>query len=158
MFKIGHSYDIHRLVENKSLIIGGEKIEFDLGLDGHSDADVLIHAVCESLIGAMGKGDIGKLFPDTDPKYMGIDSMILLAKVKDIMDQEKYSICNIDSIIYAQKPNMQKYIPNMEANIAKCLHIDISLVNVKATTYEKLGPIGQGQGIGAECICLLEIN
>lgn len=155
MFKVGHSHDIHKLVQNRDLILGGVKIDYHLGLEGHSDADVLLHAIIECLIGAMGKGDIGKLFPDTDEKYKGISSMKLLEQIRILIHSEDYIINNIDSIIYAQSPNMQKHIPSMVDNIAEVLQINKACINVKATTYEKLGPIGNGQAIAAESICLI---
>lgn len=154
-FKIGHSHDLHRLVEGKDLILGGVKIDHTKGLEGHSDADVLIHAICESLIGAMGAGDIGTLFPDTDDKYKGIDSMILLKEVVNIMEKQNYEINNIDAIIFAQKPKILPHVKKMKYNIAQVLKIDEENINIKATTGEKIGVIGKEEAIAAESICLV---
>jgi len=154
--KIGIGYDVHALVENRSLIVGGVKIPYEKGLDGHSDADVLIHAIMDSILGAMGQGDIGCLFPDTDNKFKDIDSRILLRRVCEIMRENDFSIGNIDAVIIAQKPKMKTYIENMKKNIALDLETDIKNINIKATTTEHLGFEGRGEGIGAQSVCLLE--
>jgi 2-C-methyl-D-erythritol 2,4-cyclodiphosphate synthase len=154
--KIGIGYDVHALVLNRPLIIGGVNIPYEKGLDGHSDADVLIHAIMDSIIGAMGKGDIGRLFPDTDNKYKNIDSRILLRNVYDIMVENSFKIVNIDAFIIAQKPKMSNYIEEMKKNIASDLNTDINNINIKATTTEHLGFEGRGEGMGAQCVCLLE--
>ena len=153
--KIGHSYDVHQLVENRDLILGGIKIEHSKGLLGHSDADVLLHAITESIIGAMGLGDIGTLFPDNDPKYKGIDSMILLKEVVEIMSQNNYSINNIDATLYLEQPMMKPHIENIRTNIAKNISMDFNDVNIKATRGEKMGFIGREEGIAAEAVVLL---
>jgi len=153
--RIGMGYDVHRLVEGRDLIIGGVKIPYELGLLGHSDADVLLHAISDALLGAAALGDIGKHFPDTDPKYKGISSMILLEKVGELLSENCYLIENIDATIIAQAPKMRPYIDKMRANIAKALKIDISQVNVKATTEEGLGFTGEGLGISANAVCML---
>lgn len=154
--RIGHSYDVHRLVPERDLILGGEKIEFELGLLGHSDADVLLHAIIESIIGAMAMGDIGKFFPDTDAKYAGADSMILLAKTIEIMEENDYRIGNIDATIFLEQPKMRPHIDKMRENIAKTCKIDINQINVKATRGEKMGFVGRMEGIAAESVVLLE--
>ena len=153
--RIGMGYDVHRLVEGRDLIIGGVKIPYELGLLGHSDADVLLHAISDALLGAAALGDIGKHFPDTDPKYKGISSMILLEKVGELLSENCFLIENIDATIIAQAPKMRPYIDEMRANIAKALKIDISQVNVKATTEEGLGFTGEGLGISANAVCML---
>ena len=153
--RIGHAKDVHRLVEGRALILGGVKIEHHLGLDGHSDADVLVHVVIESIIGALALGDIGKHFPDTDPAYKGVNSMSLLAATKKMLDQSDYKIGNLDATIYAQQPKMRPHIDAMRANIAHTLDIDITQVNVKATRGEGMGFIGREEGMGAECVVLL---
>jgi len=156
--RIGQSMDIHQLVEGRDLILGGVKIEYEKGLLGHSDADALLHAVAESIIGALGIGDLGSFFPDNDPKYKGISSIILLEEVYKMMDEKGYHVGNIDSTIMIEKPKMAPYKKQMEENIAKCLHCDVSRVNVKATRGEKLGFIGRGEGVQAVAVCLLEEN
>lgn len=153
--KIGIGYDVHGLVERRKLIIGGIEIPFEKGLLGHSDADVLIHAIMDSILGALGLGDIGKHFPDTDNKYKDISSLILLEKVYNIMIESKYKIGNIDTIIVAQRPKLAPYIDKMKEEIAKVLNTPISDINIKATTTEKLGFEGRGEGIAAHSICLL---
>lgn len=153
--RIGNGYDVHKLVEGRDLILGGVLIPYEKGLLGHSDADVLIHAVMDSLIGAMGLGDIGKHFPDTDPAYKGADSMKLLRHVKDLMDKEGYVLGNLDATIIAQRPKMAPHIESMKANIARVLKVSLGQVNVKATTEEGLGFTGDGQGISAQCVALL---
>lgn len=154
--KIGIGYDVHALVVNRLLIIGGVTIPYEKGLEGHSDADVLIHAVMDSILGAMGKGDIGFLFPDSDLKFKNIDSRILLRRVCDIMIENNYKIGNIDAVIIAQRPKMSMYIADMKLNIARDLKTDINNINIKATTTEHLGFEGRGEGIGAQSVCLLE--
>ena len=156
MFKVGLGYDVHKLVEGRDLIIGGVKIPYEMGLLGHSDADVLIHAIMDALCGAAKLGDIGKLFPDTDPKYKGISSVLLLKCVKEELDKKGWKIVNIDSIIVAQRPKMRPYIPEMESIIAKTLDLDEDCVNVKATTEEELGFTGRKEGISSKAVCLLE--
>ncbi len=154
-FKIGHSYDMHPLVSGRKLILGGVEIEHELGLKGHSDADVLLHAITESLIGAMAMGDIGTFFPDTDPKYKGISSVVLLKEVFVVLKDNNYKINNIDAIVYAQKPKLNPLIKDIRANIAKILDLDLEDINIKATTGEKLGYIGREEAIAAEAVCLI---
>ena len=156
--RIGLGYDVHRLVEERDLIIGGVKIPYEKGLLGHSDADVLLHAIMDSLLGASALGDIGKLFPDTDEKYKGISSLKLLEEVGKLLYKNGFSINNIDSTIIAQKPKMSPHIQEMRNNIAKALNIDINKINVKATTEEGLGFTGTGEGISSQSICLLTEN
>lgn len=153
--RIGMGYDVHRLVEGRDLIIGGVNIPHEKGLLGHSDADVLVHAIMDALLGAAALGDIGKHFPDTAEEYKGADSMKLLARVKEILDENLYFIENIDATIIAQAPKMRPHIDTMRANIAGVLGIDISQVNVKATTEEGLGFTGSKEGISSQAICLL---
>ena len=153
--RIGMGYDVHKLVEGRDLILGGVKIPHTLGLLGHSDADVLLHAIIESIIGAMGLGDIGKHFPDTDPKYKGISSMVLLQHTYEFMEQEGYEIGNIDSIIMCEEPKMAPYIITMRENVARVLHCDITQVNIKATRGEKLGFVGRKEGIVSQSVVLL---
>ena len=155
-YKIGSGYDVHRLVPGRKLIIGGVDIQYDHGLDGHSDADVLIHAVCDAVLGSAGLGDIGEYFPDTDPAYKGISSMILLEKCKEMMAEQKYEIANVDCTLFAQVPKISPYKKEMERNIAGGLDMDPSRVNVKATTTEKLGFIGKGKGMAAQCTLLVK--
>jgi 2-C-methyl-D-erythritol 2,4-cyclodiphosphate synthase len=154
--RIGHGYDVHRLVEGRDLILGGVKIEYEKGLDGHSDADVLLHAVSDALLGAAGLGDIGKHFPDTDPKYKGADSLKLLEVVGQRVVEAGYRVSNIDVTMIAQRPKLRPHIEQMEQNIASVLGIDPSRVNVKATTEEKLGFTGDGSGMACHAVCLLE--
>ena len=156
MIRIGSGYDVHRLVSGRKLIIGGVDIPFELGLDGHSDADVLLHAICDALLGAAALGDIGLHFPDSDNRYKGIDSMILLTHTVNLLKKNGYSIVNIDSTIAAQKPKLRPYIDLMRANIAKAGDISIDTVSVKATTEEKLGFTGEGLGMSCHAVCLLE--
>ena len=151
--RIGQSKDIHRLVSGRKLILGGIEIPYEKGLLGHSDADVLLHAIIESIIGAMGEGDIGKHFPDTDEKYRGISSMVLLAEVKALLAENFYSIGNVDVTVIAQKPKISPFIDEMRENIAEVLDIEKSRVNVKGTTTEKLGFAGREEGIAAEAVC-----
>lgn len=148
-------YDVHRLVEDRDLIMGGVKIPYEKGLLGHSDADVLLHAVMDALLGAAALGDIGKHFPDTDPAYQGISSMKLLEKVGELLLDHHFLIENIDATIIAQAPKMRPFIDSMRENIARALGIDVSLVNVKATTEEGLGFTGQGVGIASQAVCML---
>jgi 2-C-methyl-D-erythritol 2,4-cyclodiphosphate synthase len=155
-FRVGIGYDVHRLVENRSLIIGGVKIDYPLGLLGHSDADVLIHAIIDSLLGAIGKGDIGSHFPDTDNCFKNINSIELLKKTNIILKNEGYNIINIDSVIVAQKPKMSPYIKDMIYNISKTLDISTGIVNIKATTEEGLGFTGKELGISSKAICMVE--
>lgn len=154
--RIGHGYDVHRLVEGRDLILGGVKIEFELGLLGHSDADVLLHAVSDALLGAAGLGDIGKHFPDTDPQYKGADSRVLLRHVVKLVMEQGYRISNVDVTMIAQKPKLKDHIPQMVKNIAADLQIPESRVNVKATTEEKLGFTGTMEGLRCHAVCLLE--
>ena len=156
MIRVGHGYDVHRLVEGRKLILGGVDIPHTLGLLGHSDADVLLHAISDALLGAAALGDIGKYFPDTDGKYCGADSMLLLKDVVKMVKDKGYSIVNVDAIIIAQKPKLAPYIDEMRKRIAATLEVDIDFVNVKATTEEGLGYSGAEQGIGATAVCLIE--
>jgi len=153
--RIGMGYDVHRLSENRDLIIGGVKIDYEKGLLGHSDADVLLHAISDALLGAAALGDIGKHFPDTDEKYKGISSLILLNHVGELLEEEGYLINNIDATIIAQAPKMRPYIDEMRKNIAQTLGLHISQVNVKATTEEGLGFTGTGEGISSQAVCLI---
>ena len=154
--RIGHGYDVHRLVAERELILGGVHIPYEKGLLGHSDADVLTHAVMDALLGAAGLGDIGKLFPDNDPQYKGISSMKLLKVVRQRIEEKGYRISNIDVTMIAQKPKLRPYIPQMEMNIAVMLGIDGDRVNIKATTEEHLGFTGDGSGMACHAVCLLE--
>ena len=153
--RVGMGYDVHRLVPERDLIIGGVKIPYEKGLLGHSDADVLLHAIMDALLGAVALGDIGKHFPDNDPAYKGADSLMLLGRVGEILSEEGYVIENIDSTIIAQKPKMAPHIEQMRRNIADTLGLDISRVNVKATTEEGLGFTGTGEGISAQAVALI---
>ena len=153
--RIGHGFDVHAFCENRKLILCGVDIEHDKGLQGHSDADVATHAVMDALLGAAAKGDIGRHFPDTDEKYKGADSLKLMEKVVEIISNEGYLVSNIDVTIIAQKPKLAPYIEKMVENLAKVAKIDISRVNVKATTTEKLGFTGREEGIAAESVCIL---
>ena len=154
--RIGMGYDVHRLTENREMILGGVKIPYEKGLLGHSDADVLLHAVMDALLGAAALGDIGRHFPDTDPKYKGISSLELLRHVGGLIEEQLYVIGNIDATIIAQRPKMAPYIEQMRGNIAETLHLDISQVNVKATTEEGLGFTGSGEGISAQAVVCLD--
>ena len=154
--RIGHGYDVHKLVEGRDLILGGVKIPHEVGLLGHSDADVLLHAVSDALLGAAGLRDIGYHFPDTDPKYKGADSRVLLREVRQKVADAGYRISNLDVTMIAQKPKLKPHIEQMMANIAADLQIDVSRVNVKATTEEKLGFTGNGEGMSCHAVCLLE--
>ncbi len=153
--RIGMGYDVHRLVKDRKLIIGGVEIPYEKGLLGHSDADVLLHAIMDALLGAAALGDIGKHFPDTDPKYKGISSMKLLEHVRDLLEENLFLIENIDATIIAQAPKMRPYIDTMRKNIADALEIAIEQVNVKATTEEGLGFTGNGEGISSQAVCML---
>lgn len=154
-FKIGHGYDVHRLVEGRKLILGGVEIPYNMGLLGHSDADVLCHAVADALLGAAGKRDIGCYFPDTDSRFRGISSLILLKEVGELLRNDGFSIENIDCTLIAQSPKISPYIGNMKENIAASLKIDADAVNIKATTEENLGFTGRKEGISAHSVCLI---
>ena len=154
--RIGHGYDVHRLVEGRALILGGVNIPYELGLLGHSDADVLLHAVSDALLGAAGLGDIGRHFPDTDPKYKGADSRMLLRHVVKLVRESGYGISNVDVTMIAQRPKLKDHIPQMVKNIAEDLQIAENRVNVKATTEEKLGFTGSGEGMACHAVCLLD--
>ena len=154
--RIGHGYDVHKLVPDRDLILGGVKIDYELGLLGHSDADVLLHAVSDALLGAAGMGDIGKHFPDTDPRYKGADSLELLRIVGEKVRAAGYRVSNVDVTMIAQRPKLRPHIEAMEANIASALGIGGDRVNVKATTEEKLGFTGEGLGMACHAVCLLE--
>lgn len=153
--RIGHGYDVHRLVSGRDLILGGVNIPYEKGLDGHSDADVLVHAVMDALLGAAGMGDIGRHFPDTDPQYKGISSMKLLAHVSAILHSAGYTVGNIDVTMIAQKPKLKDHIPQMQQNIAQTLGIETNQINIKATTEEHLGFTGTGTGMSCHAVCLL---
>lgn len=154
--RIGHGYDVHRLVEGRALVLGGVRIPHETGLLGHSDADVLLHAVSDALLGAAALGDIGALFPDTDPQYEGADSLKLLSLVSQELGQARYRVVNIDATILAQAPKLKPFIPLMRQNIARACGIDAALVSVKATTEEGLGFTGCREGIAAHAVCLIE--
>ncbi len=156
MIRIGHGYDVHAFAENRKCIIGGVTIPYEKGLLGHSDADVLLHAISDSLLGAAALGDIGKHFPDTDPEFKGADSLVLLEKVNELLVQNGYKVVNVDSTVIAQAPKLAPYIVDMRENIAKALKMDIDLVSVKATTEEKMGFTGRKEGISAHSVCLIE--
>lgn len=153
--RIGHGYDVHRLTEGRRLILGGVDIPYEKGLLGHSDADVLVHAVMDALLGAMGAPDIGQLFPDKDPTYKGADSMVLLTRVAEIMRERGYTLGNLDATVLAQAPKLAPHIPAMKENIARVLGVTVDAVNVKATTEEHLGFTGSGDGMAAHAVCLL---
>ena len=155
-FRIGQGYDVHRLAAGRRLIIGGVDIPFDKGLDGHSDADVLLHAVMDALLGAAALGDIGKMFPDTDAAFLDISSMELLSKVSKTLEMCGFGVVNVDATLIAQKPKISPYVPKMRANIASVLGIDESCVNVKATTEENLGFTGDGSGMSAMAVAMIE--
>lgn len=154
--RIGHGYDVHRLCENRPLIIGGVNIPYEKGLLGHSDADVLLHAICDALLGAAALGDIGKHFPDNDDSFKNIDSRILLRNTVSFLAEKGYKICNIDATVIAQKPKLAPFIETMRQNIANDCNIDADFVNVKATTEEKLGFTGELLGISAHAVCIIE--
>jgi 2-C-methyl-D-erythritol 2,4-cyclodiphosphate synthase len=154
-FRVGHGYDVHRLVPDRALILGGVTVPYEKGLLGHSDADVLLHAVCDSLIGALALGDIGKHFPDTDPAYKNIDSRILLSRTAELIREKGWQIGNIDATVVAQAPRLSPYIQQMRKNIAAVLDLPLDAISVKATTEEHLGFTGEGLGIAAHAVCLL---
>ncbi len=153
--RIGHGYDVHRLVPGRNLILGGMRVEYPLGLDGHSDADVLLHAVMDALLGAAGLGDIGRHFPDSVPQYKGISSLSLLKQVAEKVKQAGYQVSNLDVTLIAQKPKLAGYLPQMEGNIAVLLGISVGQVNIKATTEERLGFTGREEGMACHAVCLL---
>ncbi len=154
-FRIGHGYDVHRLVPERNLILGGVTVPFEKGLLGHSDADVLLHAVCDALLGALALGDIGKHFPDSDPQYAGIDSRLLLSRTAELIREKGWQIGNVDATVVAQAPRLSPYIQEMRENIATVLALPLDAVSVKATTEEHLGFTGEGLGIAAHAVCLL---
>lgn len=154
--RIGHGYDVHRLIEGRKLILGGVEIPWEKGLDGHSDADVLLHAVMDAMLGAAAMGDIGRHFPDTDSAYKGIDSMLLLSRVRELVTKKGYLLSNLDVTVIAQRPKLAPYLPSMQDNIADCLHVEADQVNIKATTEEHLGFTGRGEGISCHAVCLLK--
>ena len=156
MIRIGHGYDVHAFAENRKCIIGGIEIPCEKGLLGHSDADVLLHAISDSLLGAAALGDIGKHFPDTDPEFKGADSLVLLEKVNELLEQKGYKVVNVDATVIAQVPKLAPYITDMRENIAKALKTDVDFISVKATTEEKLGFTGRKEGISAHSVCLIE--
>lgn len=156
--RVGHGYDVHRLKTGRALILGGVTIPYDLGLDGHSDADVLTHAIMDALLGAAAAGDIGKLFPDNDEAFCGISSLELLRRVKLHLAEKNYKIVNVDATIVAQAPKLSPYRETMRENLAKVMEVDVEQVSVKATTEEHLGFTGKGEGIAAHAICLIERN
>ena len=156
--RIGHGYDVHKLVEERDLIVGGVKIPYEKGLLGHSDADVLLHAVSDSLLGAAALGDIGGMFPDNDPQFLDADSLVLLRRVFERLRENGYKVINVDATIIAQKPKMKPYIPEMRMNIAAALSTSIDNISVKATTEEEMGFTGRGEGISAQCVCLIDKN
>lgn len=154
-FRIGQGFDVHQLVEGRKLVIGGVTIPYEKGLLGHSDADVLLHAICDAVLGAAALGDIGRHFSDTDPRYRNIDSRVLLQNVGNLLAERGYRVVNVDATIIAQAPRMASHIPSMIANIAQDLRMQPGDVNVKAKTAERLGPVGRGEGIEAEAVCLI---
>jgi len=158
MIKVGQGFDVHQLVSGRKCIIGGVEIPFHKGLDGHSDADVLLHAISDAILGAAGLGDIGKHFPNTDPSIKNIDSRNILKKIVLLLHEKKYSIINIDATVICELPKLTPYIDRMKNNIASDCHIEINAVNIKATTTETLGFTGRGEGIAAQAICLVESN
>ncbi|MBQ3005566.1 MAG: 2-C-methyl-D-erythritol 2,4-cyclodiphosphate synthase [Clostridia bacterium] len=157
MIRVGHGYDVHKLTENRKLILGGVEIPHEKGLLGHSDADVLLHAISDSLLGAAAFGDIGGMFPDTDEKYKDADSMVLLKAVYERLKENGYTIVNVDATVIAQRPKLKDYIPKMRELIAECLELDVDRINVKATTEEGLGFTGRKEGISAHAVSLIEI-
>ena len=156
--RVGFGYDVHRLVEERKLILGGVEIPYEKGLLGHSDADVLVHAVMDAMLGAAGMGDIGRHFPDSDNQYKGIDSMILLEKVTELLTEAGYMVNNMDVTVVAQRPKLAGFIPQMEENLAKAVKVEKEAVNVKATTTEKLGFIGEKKGLAAEAVVLINAH
>lgn len=155
MLRIGQGFDVHRFAEDRDLVIGGVRVPFEKGLLGHSDADVLLHVVCDAILGALGEGDIGRHFPDTDEAYKDADSKELLSKVVELMEEKGFRVINVDCVIMAERPKMSPYIAEMNASIAKLLKIETDQVNVKATTTEKLGFVGREEGIAAQAVVLL---
>jgi 2-C-methyl-D-erythritol 2,4-cyclodiphosphate synthase len=158
MIKVGQGFDVHQLVSGRKCIIGGVEIPFDKGLEGHSDADVLLHAISDAILGAAGLGDIGKHFPNTDPSIKNMDSRNILKKIVLLLQEKKYSIINIDATVICELPKLTPYIDRMKNNIASDCNIEINAVNIKATTTENLGFTGRGEGIAAQAICLVESN
>lgn len=156
MIRVGHGYDVHRFAENRDLFLGGVKIDYEMGLLGHSDADVLLHAVSDALLGAAALGDIGKHFPDSDERYKGIDSMILLRHVVSLLREKGYAVVNVDATVIAQKPKIGKYTQQMAENIASACGVDTDRINIKATTEENLGFTGRLEGISSHAVCLIE--
>ena len=156
MYRIGNGYDVHRLIKGRKLILGGVDIPHGLGLDGHSDADVLCHALCDSLLGACGAGDLGKYFPDTDNKWKGVSSLVLLEKSGELVAERGFQITNIDTTIVAQQPKIGPHIESMTTNISEILKVDLSQINIKATTTERLGFAGREEGIAAYAVALLQ--
>ena len=154
--RIGHGYDVHRLVEGRALILGGVRIPYPLGLLGHSDADVVTHAIMDALLGAAGLGDIGRHFPDSDPQYKGISSLELLQEVVEMLDEEGYAVYNVDVTILAEKPKLARYLREMEETLADVMELEPEQINIKATTEEGLGFTGRGEGIACHAVCLLE--
>lgn len=154
--RIGHGYDVHRLVAGRELVLGGVTIPYEKGLLGHSDADVLLHAIADALLGAAALGDIGKHFPDSDPAYEGADSLVLLTRVAELLKKEGFVVVNVDSTVIAQAPKLAPHIENMRKNIAKALSVDVLCVSVKATTEEGLGVSGSGEGMAAHAVCLID--
>lgn len=156
MIRIGHGYDVHAFADNRKCILGGVDVPCEKGLLGHSDADVLLHAISDSLLGALALGDIGKHFPDTDERYKGADSLVLLKNVCELVNSKGYKVVNIDATVIAQMPKLAPFIDRMRSNIAGALNVDVDFVSVKATTEEKLGFTGRKEGISAHCVCLVE--
>ncbi len=156
MIRIGIGYDIHRLVTGARCILGGVEIPNDQGLEGYSDADVLLHAICDALLGAAGEGDLGRHFPEGDPKWKGISSLKLLGEVKDLLSKKRYTVTNIDTVIIAERPRISPFVDQMKINISRSLAIQPDDVNIKATTNEKIGFIGRGEGIAAQAVCMIE--
>ena len=156
--RVGHGYDVHRFSDGRKLILGGVEIPFQKGLLGHSDADVLLHAISDALLGAAAMGDVGKLFPDNDPAFKGADSLMLLGRVVDAVKMKGYKVVNIDATVLAQAPKLRPFIDEMRANIAVACGTDIDCISVKATTEEGLGFTGSGEGIAAHCVCLIDKN
>ncbi len=154
-FRVGYGYDAHRFTPNRKLILGGVDVPFEQGLDGHSDADVLVHAGCDALLGSLALGDIGRHFPDTDPAYKGIDSLILLQKTGELIAEQGYRVGNIDVTLRMQKPKIAAYVPAMQENLAKALRVEAGQISVKATTTEKMGFEGQGEGASASAVALV---
>jgi 2-C-methyl-D-erythritol 2,4-cyclodiphosphate synthase len=158
MMRIGHGYDVHRLVPDRPLVLGGVTIPYELGLLGHSDADVLLHAICDAILGALGLGDIGRYFPDTDPTYKGIDSMLLLEHVVGLAHTRGFQVSNLDSTIVAQRPKLAPYLPQMVARLARTCQVPAGCINVKATTTEHLGYAGRGEGISAYAVVIMSAH